>query len=284
MESADLDSIASKAGDLPSLPTIALKVMEMVGDPNATATDLQHVIMSDQAMAARVLKIANSALFATRSTITTISHAVVVLGFSTLRSVVLASSVQRSFSDSPGRRGGLADASMWEHALAVAIATREIARGTGVMPTEEAFVSGLLHDIGKLVLSKNLTQPYGEVLSDVVAGLSTFVDAETRLLGFNHTHVGALVARKWKLPDSVANAILFHHNPRMAPAETNHCAAVCLANEIAVTANIGIEKRVEGDWAEFEAVKMLGLSAAGVQELKSKTLQVFSEEKQALLG
>lgn len=284
MESPTLEQIASRAGDLPSLPTIALKIIEMVGDSRTSAGDLQRVIMSDQALAARVLKIANSALFNTRSEITTISHAVVVLGFTTLRSVVMTSSIHRVFSDGTRRGGSLSDAVLWEHSLAVAIASREIARWTEAISPEEAFIAGLLHDIGKLVLSKNLETRYVEVLNEVIRGDATFIDAENRLLGFNHAHLGALVARKWKLPHSVANAILYHHNPGMAPADVKHCAVVSLANEMIVTAGIGLEKRAEGDWSEFEAVRLLGTTAAVAREIQDKACALFSAERQSLLA
>lgn len=284
MQNMTLDQIAQRAGDLPSLPTIALKVMEMVGDPKASASDMQRVISSDQALAARVLKIANSALFGTRSEITTISHAVVVLGFSTIRSVVMTSSIQRVYAEGTRKAGSLSEASLWEHSLAVAIAAREIARWTDALPQEEAFVSGLLHDIGKLVLNKNQANAYAEVLSEVYRGDISFVDAETRMLGFNHAHLGAIVVRKWKLPASVVNAILYHHNPGMAPADLPACALTSLANEMIVTAGIGLEKRVEGNWAEFEAVKLLSMQADTVHEIKEKACALFAAEKDSLMS
>ncbi len=284
VEIPNLDQIVSKVGDLPSLPTIAIKVMEMVGDPRTSVSDLQHVISSDQALAARILKIANSALFATRSEITTISHAVVILGFTTLRSVVMASSIQRVFMDGSRRVGSLGDSALWEHSLAVAIAARELATRMGTVSAEEAFVSGLLHDIGKLVLNKNLEKQYQDVLNEVFLGNETFIDAENRILGFNHAHLGALVARKWKLPDIVANAIFYHHNPEMAQQHVKNCALACVANMLIVTAGIGLEKREEEDWDLFEPVKVLGLSGPVVREIKTRSVDLFISQRHALLG
>ncbi len=150
-----LDRLVMLTGDLPSMPFIANKVMQIVSDPDAQVHALQKVIEDDQALAGRILKVANSALYARRRQITKLTDAIVMLGFNTIRSIAVTSATRNLYLKK-GKVLGLKDKLLWEHSVASGIAGRIVANKANPIFAEEAFLWGLLHDIGKLVILQQL--------------------------------------------------------------------------------------------------------------------------------
>ncbi|MEE8583973.1 MAG: HDOD domain-containing protein [Acidobacteriota bacterium] len=244
--------VAAAARDLPPFPVVAQQVMQLVRSPHSSASDLERVISRDSALAARVLKISNSALYGVRGTITTLSRAAVILGMKTLQSLVIAASAEALY-----RTRSFKDKLLWDHSLAVALVSRWLARKKGYRGTEEAFVAGLLHDIGKAVLDLNLPDHYQEVVQLVYNEGATFLQAENRLLGFDHAEVGTIVVRKWNLAPALQEAVRLHHDPELARLDPTLCALVCLANAICVRLGVGPERFPELDLSSLPCRQML---------------------------
>jgi putative nucleotidyltransferase with HDIG domain len=268
MNITDLETIIARTGDLPAMPSIAVKVMELVGDPGASATDLQSIISTDQALTSKVLKIANSAMFGVSRDISTLSHAIMILGFSTIRSIVLATSTKSIYMRNPSK-GKFSTKLLWDHSLGTALFARIIAEKTPGINAEEAFIAGLLHDIGKTVISLNFSDQYEEVISEVYNEGARFQEVEEAKMGFDHTQVGSLVLRKWNLTESLEKCVLYHHSPGKSENYKELSAVVSLANEFSNVLGFGPDSLRTIDIKESEAWKILNFSEAQLEEMQT---------------
>lgn len=204
-----LAQFVNRIGDLPSMPAVAAKVITVVEDVNASADDLRAVIERDPALAARILKVANSSLFGFSRRIETLRHAITLLGFRSVKNLVLGASMKEAF-----KRFGLTERLLWEHATrASAVAARLTDHPTLDVDREEAFTVGLLHDLGKIAFNNAAPEEYAQVVARVYNEGVSFVEAEREAFGFDHAELGALVAEKWKLPPRLETAIRLHHTP-----------------------------------------------------------------------
>lgn len=277
--SARAELVAAKVSDLPALPQVAARVMELINSPNATARDLERIISRDQGTTAKVLRIANSAFYGVRGEISTLSRAIVILGFNTLRSVVLTS-VSEALHQ--GKRSCFKDRILWEHSVAVAIAARTIATECRFPAPEEAYVGGLLHDIGKVVMDANLADEYQNVMELVYNEGQSFIDAENEVFGFDHCDVGSLVVKRWNLALPLQEAVLLHHQPMAAEIDPQLCAIVSLANSLCIRLGIGPERDPELRLDELESTLMLTLSHAQIAEVAVKVKESVESEKSVL--
>lgn len=277
--SSRIELIASKVSDLPAMPQVAAKAMELIGSPRATAKDLEQIISKDQATTVKVLRIANSAFYGVRGEISTLSRAIVVLGFNTLRSVVMTGVSEAIHS---GKRSCFKDRILWEHSIAAAIAARTIAVECGYPAPEEAYVGGLLHDIGKVVMDANLAGEYEKAVEAVYNEGVSFVDAENDIFGFDHTDVGALVAERWHLAPRLREAVQFHHQPMGSEIDPTLCAIVSLANSLCLRLGIGLQREPELSLVDEESALMLTLAPERLDRICSAVQERLAEEKNHL--
>jgi putative nucleotidyltransferase with HDIG domain len=196
----------AQAKDLPVMPPIAAEVMKKAEDPESDLKSMANLISRDASLAVRVLKIANSSFYSMPRKIESIQQAIVLLGYTTLRSVVVAASVKDVFA-----RYGLAERLLWEHAIAAGCAASVVAGHVGGFAKDEAFVGGLVHDVGKLVMHSEAEKLYQEVMRAVYADEQTSIQAERETFGFDHAEVGMLVLGKWGLPERLVAAVGGHH-------------------------------------------------------------------------
>lgn len=258
----DLEEIAKHAGDLPALPNTAVTALELIGEGKASARDLQYVVSKDQALTARILKIVNSAMYCLSREVSTLSHAITILGFETVRSIIMAAAMQQAL------HGGkdLTSQLLWEHSWAAAGAAKAIAISTGYPSPDEAFTCGLLHDMGKLVLLKNRPERYGDIVSRVYKGAASFHEAELAAFGFSHAHLGALLARRWHFPPQLVDAIHHHHDRKPECGNLRLTAVTALANRMMIALEVGIEKdpsiRHEEEWP----ARYLGMTQAALKK------------------
>lgn len=274
-----VERIAATVGDLPALPQMATKVMSLIQDPSCKVQDLERIISRDQAITARVLRIANSAFYGVRGDVSTLSRAIIILGFNTLRSVVVtgaSAALHRTKSSC------FKDRILWEHSIAVAIASRTIAKECSYASQEEAYLGGLLHDVGKVVLNSNMSEDYQEVIEQVYNDRKTFIEAENDVLGFNHCDIGALMATRWSLAPALTEAVRLHHQPLGSEIDPTLCAIVSLANSLCVKLGIGLERDAEIVLADLESTLMLTLKPERLQEISTVVKTTLAEEKSLL--
>lgn len=260
VESSELRELILNTRDLPAMPHVASKALALASSPDTTAQRLQQVIADDQAMAAHILKVANSALYACSRNIRTLSEAVVMLGFNTIRSLVVTSAAQNMYV-SENRTMGLKERLLWEHSIGCAIGCRILVQARHPMLAEEAFLAGLMHDIGKLVLDRYAGDKFDEVVQMVYNDGQHFSDVEKELLGFDHAEVGALLVNKWKLSPQLEEAIRFHHSPEHFTEDRLILCYLDMANNLCKREGIGFVEGPELDLPALKSNSVLQLSA-----------------------
>ncbi len=224
--------------DLPTLPTSLDALSEVMNDPEATVERAARIISADQASAFKVLRYINSAHFGIPRRVESISRAIVILGFAEVRNLIMTSAVIDSFSgleDSVGFR----PSELWSHSIGVGVLSRMIGREAGLSDQADYFISGILHDVGKLVLymaakdefcrAQELAQSQGRLIRET----------ELEVIGMDHAWAGALLAERWRVPRSLRNAIRFHHTGLVAGNPTPLVAAVHLADVVARMLELG---------------------------------------------
>ena len=269
--------LIANLGDLPPLPQVASQVLRVSADPDANAEDLRKVISMDQALTSQILKISNSAMFGMMREVTTLTQAIMTLGFSTIKSVVIASSAKNLY-----HRGtvGLQERLIWEHALVSAMASRAFAKSLRFPRIEEAFIGGLLHDIGKSVMGVKFPERYGALLGMVYNEQGACLHMELDAFGFDHAMVGEALVNRWNLALSLQAAVRWHHDPLQAPDDFRELTAiVALANHLALEEKIGIgdPKHLEG--ASQEAMEILQLGAEALDGIKEGVRSAIEQDK-----
>ena len=205
-----LRRVTEKVIGLPALPTIVTQLITLVGNPRSSARDVAKLISTDQALTAKILRVANSAFYGFPRRIATIQLAIVVLGFETVKNLGLSVTVLKRFSRGTEHR--LFDRErFWEHAIACGVAARMLAQRLRYRLEGEAFVGGLLHDVGKLILIEYFHPEFSEALELAEAEGLTIAEAEERVFGVTHADVGGWLAERWNLPQALVGAISHHH-------------------------------------------------------------------------
>jgi HD-like signal output (HDOD) protein len=206
-----LERLFARIGDVATLPSVAQKVLQLTTDENADAERLREAIQSDPVLVARILRRLNSSYYGLSQRISDIKAAIAILGMREIRNLAVTVFVGRLF-DGGSPRGTYKRENLWSHSVGVAVAARLVARVCGHGACEEAYIAGLLHDLGFILLDQTLRRHFFKVLDALDDSTPTPI-VENRLLGFDHAALGGFVARKWNFPESVAEAITFHHQP-----------------------------------------------------------------------
>jgi len=270
-----LNVLMSKVGKLPTMPHVAAKILELVSKSETSAVQLQRVADSDQVLAMRILKVANSALYALPRKVKTLQQAIVMLGFNHIRSLVLAEAVQNLFKGK-GKKGSLLESLLWEHSVGAAIAAKTAAQAIGSPMAEEAFVATLIHDIGKLILLQADPAAYQEIIQTIYHTYQPFSDLEREAFGVEHAEVGAALAERWNLDEILVNAIRQHHDEGCEDPLTQ---LVCMGNAIAWKAQWGFRREPDLDLAGQPAAHRLGLDAPRLEEVLAKSLELMASER-----
>lgn len=237
--------ILSQIEQLPTLPAVATRVLQTTTSPDTSAADVVVLIEADQALTAKILSLVRRSHLGVRGDVTTVSRAVVLLGFAAVRNAVLSIQVYETFASLEPSDGSALDRSeFWKHSLAVACAAKSIARETGgsVSP-DEVFVCGLLHDMGKVALDACLPKSYARIVRQTQARRACICDIEQSVLGLNHTVAGKRLAQHWKLPEAIVECVWLHHqSPDSLPASIGSASLVeiiHLADELVRRQRIG---------------------------------------------
>jgi HD-like signal output (HDOD) protein len=246
--------------DLVSFPPAAARIIELADDPESVASDLAEALSTDPALAARVLRVANSAYYSLGAPVDSIDRAVSVLGRRRVRDLVVGVSAVYAFENCPIDGAVLRE--FWSHSVCCGVLAAEIARVGRPRLTESAFCAGLLHDLGELVLRMRAPDAARRVLQDVAAsnGSLTIAEAEQSVLGYSHMEVGEALAHQWRLPRSLAESLAYHHRPLAAGAFRELVGTVHIANSLAVLVEHDSVDLSEAPPVELAAWPMAGVS------------------------
>lgn len=257
--------------DLPTLSAVITKMVEMLDGQDASPKELANLIEQDQSILSAILKLVNSAFYGFPRKITSVHQAVVILGFGTVKSIALGTSI---FKAKP--RGGEKEVfdrkALWVHSLGVATASKLIARKIGHGDADEAFVAGLLHDVGKVVFDTQFSAEFREVAEKAEDENILILEAEREVLGLDHAEAGQILLFKWQLPLPVVNAVGFHHDLEKAPATYQRLAAIVhLADVICRKLKIGSGGDSRIPKVDRSAMKTLHITTPMLEEALKET-------------
>lgn len=280
VQKVSIDKLIMLTGDLPPMPYVARRVMDVVNDSSTDAHILQEIISKDQGLAGQIMKIANSALYACSRRIETLTDAIVMLGFNSIRSLSIMAATKNLYEFT--RRGkilGLKDKLMWEHSVAAAMTARIVAQKVRPAMIEKAFMGGLLHDIGKLVILQKLPDVFDSIVEEVYNTGRHFAEVEMELLEFTHAEVGAMLMKKWKLPEEFENAVRYHHE---VTAETNLDSQLIyfidLANMICHKLGLGFIKEPGLELSSEISTMRLGVAEDDLEKMIEMTNSALDQE------
>lgn len=285
--STDFQSVVRSIRDLPPMPAVAVKVLELLGDADVNYSKLGEAISSDPAVSARLLKVANSAFYSMKRQIKTLDHAIAIVGERTLRSLVLAASLEGM-----NKSYGLLEKLLWEDAIGCAIGCRILARKFSSADPEEAFLAGLFRHLGKIVMNYSDPEAYRALVETAYAEGGTTTALEGRFFPYAHSVVGAAVLDKWNFSRSLVMSTLHHEDLQIdldqeedGAALLRLTATVNLAGHVCLRLGIGQrEPDEELDVAACPGAAALGLSGAEVQDALEEVEQIFNENRDFFIG
>lgn len=207
-----IEDIVSRTPDLPTIPATAVRVMKETQNANSSAASIARILSTDQALSARVLRLANSAYYGLSRRVNELQEGVVVLGMRTVKNLAAVAATYPWMSRSVSGYC-LGPEQLWSHSFGTAIGAQLVAQKSRKCAPDVAFTAGLLHDIGKVALSIWIENKIQAIKLYAVRECIPFDAAERKVLGYDHCQVGAYLARSWNLPDEIEHACLFHHRP-----------------------------------------------------------------------
>jgi len=269
--------ILKKVQNVPSLPQFVLLTLKKLDDEKSSASDVASSLSKDQGLVVRVLRLANSAYYGIPRTITSVTEAVAILGFKTLRSIVLAASIYPFMAES--QKGYALDkGELWRHSLGVAYVSRFIGSKLNGVDLEEAYLAGLLHDIGKIVLNEYVRYGYSIISKMVEEKTIPFTEAEREVLGFDHAEIGAMIIDQWALPEVYSLAARYHHMPEDLPeGKMNYSTivdVVHVANAICLMLGFGLGADGLQHYISEKALERLNMKDK-VELLLSETVNIL---------
>ena len=242
--------------DLPSLPNIVVKVNNMLQEYDTPIKELSETIETDQAIVTKILRLVNSTFYGFRSKIKNIPHAIIILGFSNIRNAVVSVSIITTFSGKKTLEAfDITD--FWKHSIAVAVTSRYLAEQSKLDSPDDCFVAGLLHDIGKVVLSQNFTEFFSQIWELVKGNGLSFYEAEKKVLPADHAQIGGYLAKKWQFPASLIDSITYHHAITRTVSNLNQLIIVHTANNIVNNYQGSSERRAGCSSIDPEAKRIM---------------------------
>jgi putative nucleotidyltransferase with HDIG domain len=221
-ETQVLKSKIEEVKNIPTLPGVVSKITSMIHDPHVSTEKLGGIISKDQVLSAKVLKLVNSPFYGFPGRISSVSHALVLLGFNVIKGMLISASVFDMMSR--------AMVGLWEHSLGCATVAGIIGRKLNETDSEEVFIAGLLHDIGKVMIKVTLPEDFEAILQAAKEEGAYMREVEERIVGVNHAGIARWVAAKWNLPANIAEPMTCHHDPTRAKDYARRAAMVHLAD------------------------------------------------------
>lgn len=232
MENQDTQQYLDDFKEIPPMPHVMVKALEVIKNPYTGIAQLANIMSVDQAISTKTLSLVNSAFYGFRQQITSINKAVVLLGMMKAKNIIMSLAMKAMMTTQGSRE-------LWEHSIKCAIAAEHLANTHKIINPDDAFVIGFLHDIGKILLNSKNPVKYSKVRYIAQQNDQSLVELENTFFNTNHCELGALVSKKWQLPVVLTNCIKYHHNPALSSLPAA-CGIVYVADRL-VQVKIGEE-------------------------------------------
>lgn len=272
--SIKLEHVLKRVHALPPLPSSAIQVLELTNNPASSAKELESVIGMDLALTAGILRQANSAYYGYPRRISSLREAIVLLGFQVTQELAMSAAI------SPVLKSNLAgyeidQEGLWKHSLLTAMAARRVCQHCKLPYGEVAFIAGLLHDIGKLVISVYVQEVGDFLLQKAQDTPLTFVELEEKVIGFDHARAGGFLARSWNLPEELVAAISFHHSLSNAQNHEELSSVIHVANGLSTL--LGVDGGVDSPLNPIrqKALDLLDFKAPDLELLKEDLSKIL---------
>lgn len=233
----EIKQVIGNIDTLPTLPVVISQIMDIISNPRTSVHQLSEVISRDQSLTTRVLRLVNSAYYGFPRQISTINHALVILGFNEIKNIASTVSILRIFPES--NTASFNRGKFWQHSIGSSIAAKMLARIFRYRISSEAFIAGLIHDIGKIILDQYAHNFFVEIIKKVKTEDISIYEAEKKTLGISHTEIGGWLVKQWNLPVEIEEAIKFHHTPDKATLDPELTAIVHLSDILTRMKKIG---------------------------------------------
>ncbi|MEW6378428.1 MAG: HDOD domain-containing protein [bacterium] len=274
----ELKAVIDSTCDLPPMPLVASRIVSLASNPDTDSKVLERAILADQALTAQILKIANSSFYGCIRSVNTVAAAIVLIGFKGIKTLALAASLKSFY-----RRINLTEKMLWEHSIGAAIAAHILSREL-CCHTEEAFVGGLMHDIGKTILNNQMNEVFSEIVQTAYNDDLPFAEVERERLGFTHAEVGGLIVKKWNLSRELEDAVTYHHSlSDIDPLEVDilkFAALINLADMLCIYLGIGYRQpREDTDFQALQSVHILKIGEPDILRLAETVQASYEAEK-----
>lgn len=262
---------------IPPFPKVAQRVMDLLTDPNTTASQLAEVIQFDAAITANVLKICNAAYFGLPRKVSSLDEGLVVIGQDILKDIIITSSSARFFKGKVGAGYDLGDGELWKHSVACGIMAKLLVSTVDSIDGSSVFTAALLHDIGKRFLSTFIADDFKKIVRLVQEENFTFEAAEHEIVGIDHAKLGGIIFQKWGFPVEMREAVENHHEPD-ALDQAELTALVALANAIVLSMGIGVGVNGLATVIDGNGLKRFGLD---LDDIQLYMVDLFAEMEKA---
>lgn len=260
-----------RIGEVATLPEVTAKIISVVDDPKSTARDLHHIIKNDPALATKIMKVVNSAFYGLPGQVSDLDRAIVLLGLSAVKNIAISASISRLFAnDKMSDKFSARD--LWKHSVAVGVATRQFCCRIGKKAfAEEAFLAGLIHDLGMLVQRQAFTEQFAEVIQIASKGEKRFCEAETEIIGADHQALGAALAAKWKFPRGLQIVLGYHHNITNLSEDHRVLPSIVYAADVLCChERIGFHLTAEGQPLDADLLESIGLTEPDLASVREE--------------
>ena len=278
-----IEQIISNLDQLPSIPLVVSKIINMVNDPEINFKLVADEISKDQAITTDILRICNSAYFSKGKEITSVDRALVTLGIKEVKDIIVISTTKQVLNK-PIVGYDLEKGELWKHNLVVAMLAKKIATLKKQRAIADVvFTGGIIHDVGKTILALFVANTFKEILETAQAKQISFSDAEREVMGFDHQEIGEKVLEKWQFPEVLRAVVRYHHNPDLAPQQYRQIVStVHVANTICLMAGVGIGS--DGLYHELSenAIKAIDLSQAELEQVYASVPEILKQAQSML--
>lgn len=272
--------ILTRVGNVKSVPVSALQAMRLLQDPNSNMGEIVQTIAYDPGLTSNILRMANSSYFGFSGTIASLKEGIVKLGSKSIFNLV-ASSIANNTLKTAVNGYEMGSEELWEHSIAVAVASENLAALVAPEESNTAFTAGLLHDLGKTVLGNFIDKNIKKQIYDKVENKIAIVDAEREILNIDHAELGGKLLEEWRLPINLVKAVEFHHQPDLCREDeySLYPNLVHIADLICIANNIGTTKKPLNVKLSSKSYKKLNITREIIDEVIERTQDSFQNVK-----